>query len=131
MENKLFFGDNLDILRRYIDDDSVDLVHLDSPFKSNQNYKVISGEQNGSRSVVQTHAFEDTWRWDEAATLSFHEVVETGPQRVSQAVQVLRLFRDENDVMAYDAGVPHICRHGPGRKYPRDLVQRTEGCSHS
>jgi len=32
--NTLYYGDNLDILRRYIDDESVDLVYLDPPFKS-------------------------------------------------------------------------------------------------
>jgi len=36
--NLLYYGDNLDILRRYIQDESVDLVYLDPPFKSDQNY---------------------------------------------------------------------------------------------
>jgi len=31
-ENVLYYGDNLEILRRYIEDESVDLVHLDPPF---------------------------------------------------------------------------------------------------
>jgi DNA modification methylase len=33
-ENVLYYGDNLEILRRYIEDESVDLVHLDPPFNS-------------------------------------------------------------------------------------------------
>lgn len=40
MENTLYYGDNLEILKRYIPDESVDLVYLDPPFKSNQNYSV-------------------------------------------------------------------------------------------
>jgi site-specific DNA-methyltransferase (adenine-specific) len=33
--NKLFFGDNLDVLRESIADASVDLIYLDPPFNSN------------------------------------------------------------------------------------------------
>jgi site-specific DNA-methyltransferase (adenine-specific) len=33
-ENVLYYGDNLEILRRYIEDESVDLVHLDPPFNT-------------------------------------------------------------------------------------------------
>ena len=33
MENVLYYGDNLDILRRYVKDESVDLIYLDPPFK--------------------------------------------------------------------------------------------------
>jgi 16S rRNA G966 N2-methylase RsmD len=37
-QNALYYGDNLDALRRYIPADSVDLVYLDPPFKSNQDW---------------------------------------------------------------------------------------------
>ena len=70
MENALYYGDNLDILRRYIKDESVDLIYLDPPFKSNQNYNVLFKEQDGTRAASQIRAFEDTWTWhqeDEAA----------------------------------------------------------------
>jgi site-specific DNA-methyltransferase (adenine-specific) len=49
--NTLYYGDNLDILRRYIKEESVDLVYLDPPFKSNQDYNVLFAEQDGSRPV--------------------------------------------------------------------------------
>jgi len=52
-ENTLYFGDNLDILRRYVDDESVDLIYLDPPFNSNQAYNVIFEEENGSGSGAQ------------------------------------------------------------------------------
>ena len=41
--NTLYYGDNFDILKRYIPDESVDLIYLDPPFKSNQNYNLFSG----------------------------------------------------------------------------------------
>ena len=64
MTNTLYFGDNLDVLRRYIDDESVDLVYLDPPFKSDQNYNVLFAEHDGTRSAAQIQAFDDTWHWD-------------------------------------------------------------------
>ena len=60
-ENQLYYGDNLEVLRDYIEDESVDLVYLDPPFKSSQDYNVLFAEQNGSRSAAQIMAFEDTW----------------------------------------------------------------------
>jgi len=98
--NTLYYGDNLDILRRYVQDESVDLIYLDPPFKSNQDYNVLFAEQNGSRSAAQIKAFEDTWRWDQAAALSFQEVVEGGG-RVSQVMQAFRQFLGDNDLLAY------------------------------
>ena len=44
MENTLFYGDNLDILKRYIPEESVDLVYLDPPFKSDQSYNILFNE---------------------------------------------------------------------------------------
>jgi DNA modification methylase len=99
-KNTLFYGDNLDILRRYIADETVDLIYLDPPFKSNQDYNVLFAEQNGSRSAAQIKAFEDTWQWDQAAAKSLQEVVEAGG-RVSQAMQGLRQLLGENDMLAY------------------------------
>jgi site-specific DNA-methyltransferase (adenine-specific) len=63
MENTLYCGDNLDILKRYIPDESIDVVYLDPPFKSNQNYNVLFKEKNGSQAASQVRAFEDTWTW--------------------------------------------------------------------
>ena len=59
--NTLYYGDNLDILRGYIADESVDLVYLDPPFKSNQDFNVLCPEHDGARAAAQVKAFEDTW----------------------------------------------------------------------
>jgi site-specific DNA-methyltransferase (adenine-specific) len=100
MANTLYYGDNLDVLRRHIADESVDLIYLDPPFKSNQDYNVLFQEQDGSRSAAQIHAFEDTWRWDQAAAAAYEEVVETGGQ-VSLAMQAFRTLLGESDMLAY------------------------------
>ena len=65
--NALYYGDNLDVLRRHGLDESVDLVYLDPPFNSNATYNVLFAERDGTRAAAQIKAFEDTWRWDEAA----------------------------------------------------------------
>ncbi len=98
--NTLYYGDNLDVLRRYVADESVDLVYLDPPFNSNASYNVLFAEQSGARAAAQIKAFEDTWRWDEGAARAYEEVVERGG-RASQALQALRSFLGESDMMAY------------------------------
>jgi len=98
--NVLYYGDNLDILRRYIKDQTIDLVYLDPPFKSNQDYNILFAEQDGSRAAAQIKAFEDTWRWDQAAAAAYHETVEAGG-RVSQVMQAFHTFLGENDMLAY------------------------------
>jgi 16S rRNA G966 N2-methylase RsmD len=45
--NVLYYGDNLDILRRYLPDVAVDLVYLDPPFNANRDYNVIFRDESG------------------------------------------------------------------------------------
>jgi len=52
-QNTLFYGDNLNILREYIPDKSVDLIYLDPPFNSNRNYNVLFKDESGEDSDVQ------------------------------------------------------------------------------
>jgi DNA modification methylase len=99
-QNTLYYGDNLDILRRYVDDESVDLVYLDPPFNSARNYNVLFAEQDGTRASAQIRVFEDTWQWDEAAAAAYHEVVEAGG-KVSEVLQAFRLFLGDSDMLAY------------------------------
>ena len=99
-DNILYYGDNLDILKRYIKDESVDLIYLDPPFKSNQDYNVLFAEQNGSRSKAQLKAFEDTWEWNQESALACREIIEAGG-RVSEAMQAFRTFLGASDMMAY------------------------------
>jgi site-specific DNA-methyltransferase (adenine-specific) len=59
--NHLYFGDNLDVLRRYVDDESVDLIYLDPPFNSQADYSVLFAEQDGTKAASQIKAFHDAW----------------------------------------------------------------------
>ena len=99
-ENVLYYGDNLDILRRYVQDESVDLVYLDPPFKSNQDYNVLFVEQNGSRSKAQIRAFEDTWRWDLGAAEAYEQIAEAGGGP-AEAMVAFRKLLGQSDMLAY------------------------------
>ena len=99
--NKLYFGDNLDILREHIKDESVDLIYLDPPFNSNANYNVLFKTPKGHESAAQIEAFEDTWHWNEQAEREFGELVRCSNTDVSEMMQALRRFLGENDMMAY------------------------------
>jgi DNA modification methylase len=100
--NTLYYGDNLDILRNreYLPSESVDLIYLDPPFKSDQEYNVLFAEQNGSRSASQIQAFKDTWHWDRAASKIYEETVEGGG-RVADALRAFRELVGASDMLAY------------------------------
>lgn len=99
--NKLFYGDNLEILREYIPDESVDLVYLDPPFNSNRNYSVLFKDESGEESEAQIEAFEDTWHWSETAEETFRDLVTNAPDEVAKAISALRELVGTNQVMAY------------------------------
>ena len=101
VENLLYYGDNLDVLRLRVKDESVDLVYLDPPFNSNADYNVLFAERDGSRAASQIKAFQDTWQWDQAAARSYHELVEAGPSAVSRTLIAFRTLLGESDMMAY------------------------------
>ena len=99
-DNVLYYGDNLDILRRYVADESVDLVYLDPPFNSNATYNVLFAEHQGERAASQIKAFEDTWTWDYTAEWSYRETVEAGGQ-VSKALQAFHTLLGPSNLLAY------------------------------
>ncbi len=99
-KNLLYYGDNLDILRRYVKDETVDLVYLDPPFNSNTNYNVLFAEKDGSKAASQIQAFSDTWTWNQESESVFAEIVMAGG-RVSDCLQAYRTFLGECDMLAY------------------------------
>jgi len=100
-KNKLYFGDNLDILREHVAPDSVDLIYLDPPFNSNATYNVLFQEKSGEKSAAQITAFEDTWHWGMESEYAYQEVVKNGPKKLGDLLQAMRAFLGQNDMMAY------------------------------
>ncbi|MBI2870003.1 MAG: site-specific DNA-methyltransferase, partial [Chloroflexi bacterium] len=99
--NILYFGDNLEILRKYIPDGSADLIYLDPPFNSKKDYNILCKEKGGVESEAQIEAFTDTWHWTQSAQDAYHELATKDPLNVSKLIGALHASLGQNDVMAY------------------------------
>ena len=69
--NSLYYGDNLDILRKLVAAKvEVDLCYIDPPFNSDKNYNQIYTTTKRT-DQAQAQAFVDTWIWDTPAQMGF------------------------------------------------------------
>lgn len=82
MKNRLFYGDNLAVLRGrdadgkpLIADESIDLIYLDPPFNSAATYNVLFRAPDGKMSDSQLEAFEDSWHWGDSAAAAYEDVI--------------------------------------------------------
>lgn len=103
-ENILYYGDNLEVLRKKIHDESVDLCYIDPPFNSKRNYFQIYNNIGGE-DQAQAQAFVDTWTWDEEAVRGYREII-TNPEGrfTSQVIELLKGLRNvlkEGSLLAY------------------------------
>ena len=99
--NVLYYGDNLEILRKYIPDNSIDLIYLDPPFNSKATYNVLFKEPSGEPSQAQISAFDDTWHWGIESEREFQEIIMHAPVNVAELITAFRNFIHQNDMMAY------------------------------
>jgi site-specific DNA-methyltransferase (adenine-specific) len=91
---RLFFGDNLPVMREKIGDESVDLIYLDPPFNSKRPHNINFG------SDAQIRAFEDAWQWTNDVQSSLDELKADEPE----AYNLLMAFKEslsENSLSAY------------------------------
>jgi DNA modification methylase len=102
--NRLYYGDNLEVLREHLASRSVDLIYLDPPFNSNRSYNVIFGRNSGAADpTAQIQAFDDTWHWTPVTEQQYELCVLAGglPPRVADALAAFRALIGDNDAMAY------------------------------
>jgi len=102
--NRLYYGDNLDVLREHVADASVDLIYLDPPFNSNRNYNVIFAQHDvyDSGESAQIKAFDDTWHWTPKTGDQFRAAIAGGvPAKVADVLAAVRMLLGENDALAY------------------------------
>jgi len=100
--NTLYYGDNLDVLRKHIATDSVDLIYLDPPFNSNRSYNVLFKAHSGEESQAQIEAFDDSWHWSQQAEAQYAALVAGGaPIKVAEAIEAMHDLLGPNDVLAY------------------------------
>jgi len=102
--NVLYYGDNLEILQKYISDESVDLIYLDPPFNSNATYNVLFKEPTGAPSQAQISAFEDTWHWGLESERALQEIATStiASAEVKEFMSVLpKMVGKRTDMAAY------------------------------
>ncbi|MCH7698027.1 MAG: site-specific DNA-methyltransferase [Chloroflexi bacterium] len=99
--NILYYGDNLQLLRDHIPEESVDLIYLDPPFNSNRSYNVLFKEASGAGSEAQIEVFEDTWHWGPAAAAAYDDVISGPSQGVAGMLKAIVEGLGHNDVSAY------------------------------
>lgn len=97
---RLYFGDNLEVLREHIPTESIDLIYLDPPFNSKANYNVLFKTKSGKDAPAQIQAFSDTWKWGLESEKIYHYILNIG-DRVADVLNGLRSAVGENDMMAY------------------------------
>jgi site-specific DNA-methyltransferase (adenine-specific) len=102
--NKLFYGDNLEVLRRKIKDETVDLCYIDPPFNSKRNYFQIFNNIGGE-DRAQAQAFTDTWTWDDHAIAGFSEILgNDGNRFTAQTIELIKGLHKvlkEGSLLAY------------------------------
>ena len=89
-KRKLYYGDNLDILRRKIKDESIDLCYIDPPFNSKRNYNQIYNNV-GTEDRAQAQAFVDIWTWDTLAENGLTEILANDHGRFTkQTIELIK-----------------------------------------
>lgn len=99
--NKLFYGDNLPVMREHVANESVDLVYLDPPFNSNRSYSVIFGTRVNDDANAQIQAFDDTWTWTADTERQYRDIMVHSTADVADAVEAFRKLLGTSDAMAY------------------------------
>ena len=101
MTNRLYYGDNLEVLRNEIADASVDLVYLDPPFNSNAGYNVLFKSASGAGADASIEAFDDTWTWGDSAKDALMDIARGTNRPLQVMMDAMHSAIGENPLMAY------------------------------
>ena len=108
VNNLLFYGDNLEVMRSKIKDETIDLCYIDPPFNSKRNYFQIYNNI-GKEDVAQAQAFIDIWTWNELAINGYQEII-TNYQGcyTKQTIELMKGLKgvlSESPLLAYIVGM--------------------------
>jgi site-specific DNA-methyltransferase (adenine-specific) len=98
---ELYFGDNLDVTRKYVEPGSVDLVYLDPPFNAQARFNVLFKSPRADVSNAQVGAFLDFWVWGWESENSYDYLLTKVGGEVASIIRALRMALGESDMMAY------------------------------
>ncbi|RPI60156.1 MAG: site-specific DNA-methyltransferase [Planctomycetaceae bacterium] len=87
----------------FLPNESVDLIYLDPPFNSQQNYNVLFKETADTPEAAQIKAFEDTWTWDQAANKALSQLHNdpSVPAPLVELTKTFMSFLKASPMMAY------------------------------
>ena len=100
MTNKLYYGDNLEVLRGF-PDECVDLIYLDPPFNSNAGYNVLFKSASGAGADASIEAFDDTWTWGDSAKEALMDIAKGTNRPLQVMMDAMHSAIGENPLMAY------------------------------
>jgi len=95
-ENILYYGDNLEVLRKKIQSGTIDLCYIDPPFNSKRTYNQIYNNI-GVEDRAQSQAFIDTWTWDDHAIEGYQEILDNRDGRFTR--QTIELIKGLNNIL--------------------------------
>jgi site-specific DNA-methyltransferase (adenine-specific) len=101
VSNRLYYGDNLAVLREHIANESVDLIYLDPPFNSNAGYNVLFKSASGAGADASIEAFDDTWTWGEASQHALMDIASGTNRPLQVMMNAMHSAIGENPLMAY------------------------------
>jgi len=108
-KNHLFYGDNLDVLRRKIASESVDLCYIDPPFNSKRNYFQIYNNIGTDGDKAQAQAFMDTWEWGDEAAAGLAYILDFNNLNNGKFTpQTVALMRGLNEVLGHGDLFAHL-----------------------
>ena len=99
--NRLYYGDNLQVLRENLPDASVDLVYLDPPFNSNAGYNVLFKSAGGKGADASIQAFDDTWRWGTASNSAMMDIRSGTDRKLTVLLDAMQQALGDSPIMAY------------------------------
>ena len=94
--NMLYYGDNLEVLRKYTQRETIDLCYIDPPFNSKRTYNQIYNNI-GTEDRAQSQAFIDTWTWDDHAIEGYQEILDNNGGRFTK--QTIELIKGLDNVL--------------------------------
>ena len=103
LHGTLFYGDNLTVLREQVPDESVDLIYLDPPFKSDATYNILFRDESGDAPPSQIEAFDDTWHWGADSERALAELLsaDSPAPAAGQLLESLVRGQGRNQMAAY------------------------------
>jgi site-specific DNA-methyltransferase (adenine-specific) len=98
---ELYFGDNLDVVRKYVQPGTVDLIYLDPPFNSQARFNVLFKSPRKDVSNAQVGAFLDFWIWGRNSEEAYDHLLTKVGGEIASIIRALRSALGESDMMAY------------------------------